>query len=144
MTTLPLLIVYVHLVTSVLLVGYFLFWLIMTVGLERLEPAGEIGPLIAAMLAGGRWPPAAVPWRIRLTLPGLGWTFLLVLVASGLALVTRGPSYSIQGVLGVKLGLLAALVLTHGLLARRPGRGPAIAGLTLALAVVIASTLLRR
>ncbi len=142
--TLPLVMVYIHLVASVLLVGYFLFWLIMTVGLERLEPAEEIGPLTAAMLAGGRWPPAGVPWRLRLALPGLGWAFLLLMVASGLALLAVGSGYPLNGVLGIKLGLLAALVVTHALLARRPGRGAAIAGLTLALAVVVASTLLRR
>jgi len=142
--TLPLVIVYTRLVASILLVGYFLFWLIMTIGLERLEPAGEVAPLTAAMLAGGRWPPAAVPWRLRLTLPGLGWAFLLVLVASGLALLAVGPGYPVNGVLGVKLGLLAALVVTHARLARRPGPVPAIVSLTLALAVVIASTLLRR
>ena len=142
--TLPVALVYIHLVTSVLLVGYFLFWLIMTVGLERLEPGAEVGPLTGAMLAGGRWPPAVLPWRLRLTLPGLGWAFLLVMVVSGLALLPLGPAYPMNGVLGVKLGLLAALAVTHALLARRPGRGPAALGLTLALAVVIASTLLRR
>jgi hypothetical protein len=73
--TLPLLLAYVHLVASVLVVGYFLFWLIMMVGLPRLEPQAEVAPLTAAMLAGARWPPAGVPWKLRLTLPGLGWAF---------------------------------------------------------------------
>jgi hypothetical protein len=70
--TLPLALAYIHLVASVLLVGYFLFWLIMTVGLERLEPAAEIGPLTSAMLAGGRCRRRPC-WWLRLTLPGLGY-----------------------------------------------------------------------
>lgn len=142
--TLPLVLAYIHLVASILLVGYFLFWLIMTVGLERLEPAAEIAPLTSAMLAGGRWPPAVVPWRLRLTLPGLGWAFLLAMAASGLALLAVGPAYPLNGILGLKLGLLAALAISHALLTRRPGPGPAAVALTLALAVVLASTLLRR
>ena len=88
--TLALLLAYIHLVSSVLLVGYFLFWLIMTIGLERLEPAAEVAPLTAAMLAGARWPPAVVPWTLRLTLPGVGWTFLSVLVLTGLAASLTG------------------------------------------------------
>jgi hypothetical protein len=142
--TLALLLAYVHLVSSVLLVGYFLFWLIMTVGLERLEPAAEVAPLTAAMLAGARWPPAVVPWTLRLTLPGLGWTFLAVLVLTGLAASLNGGGYPVAGALGLKLALLAALAVAHARLGRRPTRGLARLSLGLALGIVVVSVLLPR
>ena len=142
--TLALLLAYVHLVSSVLLVGYFLFWLIMTAGLERLEPAAEVAPLTAAMLAGARWPPAVVPWSLRLTLPGLGWAFLAVLVLTGIATSLTGAGYPVAGALGLKLGLLAALVVAHARLGRRPTRGLARLSLGLALGIVVVSVLLPR
>ncbi len=142
--TLALLLAYIHLVTSILLVGYFLFWLIMTVGLERLEPAAEVAPLTAAMLAGARWPPAVVPWSLRLTLPGLGWVFLALLVLTGLAATLTGAGYEVGGVFGLKLALLAALVVAHARLGRRPTRGLARLSLGLVLAIVVLSVLLPR
>jgi len=141
--TLPLVLAYVHLVASVLVVGYFLFWLIMTVGLARLEAASEVAPLTAAMLAGARWPPAGVPWKLRLTLPGLGWSFLGVLVLSGAALALAGHA-GISGPLAVKLGFLLLLAVGHARLGRRPTPGLARLLLVLALAVVIASVPLPR
>jgi hypothetical protein len=142
--TLPLALAYIHLVASVLVVGYFLFWLIMTVGLERLEPAAEVAPLTAAMLAGARWPPAAVPWKLRLTLPGLGWAFIAVLVLTGAALALTGGGHPIAGALWIKLALLAGMIAAHAWLARRPTPGLARAALALALGVVVASVLLPR
>ena len=142
--TLALLVVYIHLVSSVLLVGYFLFWLIMMVGLERLEPAAEVAPLTAAMLAGARWPPAVVPWKLRLTVPGLGWTFLAVLVLSGIAESLAGARYPVGGALGLKLALLAALAAAHAQLGRRPTPGLAKLSLGLALGIVVVSVLLPR
>jgi hypothetical protein len=142
--TLALLVAYIHLVSSVLLVGYFLFWLIMTVGLERLEPATEVAPLTAAMLAGARWPPAVVPWKLRLTLPGLGWSFLAVLVLTGIAESLAGGRYPVAGALGLKLALLAALAVAHAQLGRRPTPGLAKLSLGLALGIVVLSVLLPR
>jgi hypothetical protein len=141
--TLPLLLAYVHLVASVLVVGYFLFWLIMTVGLARLEPEAEAAPLTAAMLAGARWPPAGVPWKLRLTLPGLGWAFLGVLVVSGAALALLAHAW-LSAALLVKLGLLLLLAAEHARLSRRPTPGLARLALVLALAVVVASVPLPR
>ncbi len=142
--TLALLVAYIHLVSSVLLVGYFLFWLIMTVGLERLEPAAEVAPLTAAMLAGARWPPAAVPWKLRLTLPGLGWSFLAVLVLTGIAESLAGARYPVASALGLKLALLAALAVAHARLGRRPTPGLAKLSLGLVLGIVVLSVLLPR
>lgn len=142
--TLAVLLVYIHLVSSVLLVGYFLFWVVMTVGLVRLEPAAEVAPLTAAMLAGARWPPAVVPWTLRLSLPGLGWAFLAVLVLTGLAAPLAGGGYPAGGVLGLKLALLAALAVAHLRLGRRPTPGLAKLSLGLALGIVVVSVLLPR
>ena len=142
--TLALLGAYIHLVSSVLLVGYFLFWLIMTIGLERLEPEAEVAPLTAAMLAGARWPPAVVPWKLRLTLPGLGWSFLAVLVLTGIAESLPGARYPVASALGLKLALLAALAVVHARLGRRPTPGVAKLSLGLALGIVVVSVLLSR
>ncbi len=142
--TLALLVAYIHLVSSVLLVGYFLFWLIMTVGLERLEPAAEVAPLTAAMLAGARWPPAAVPWKLRLTLPGLGWSFLAVVVLTGIAESLASARYPVASALGLKLALLAALAVAHARLGRRPTPGLAKLSLGLVLGIVVLSVLLPR
>jgi len=141
--TLSLVLGYVHLVTSVLVVGYFLFWLIMTAGMRRLEVASEVAPLTTAMLAGARWPPAGVPWKLRLTLPGLGWAFLGVLVMSGAALAVAAPA-SMSGPLAIKLGLLLLLAVGHARLGRHPTIALARLTLVLALAVVVASVPLPR
>ena len=124
--------------------GYFLFWLIMTIGLERLEPAAEVAPLTAAMLVGARWPPAVVPWKLRLTLPGLGWSFLAVLVLTGIAESLPGARYPVASALGLKLALLAALAVVHARLGRRPTPGVAKLSLGLALGIVVVSVLLSR
>ena len=142
--TLPLILVYGHLVARVLLVGYLLFWFIMTAGLERLEPAAAVAPLTGAMLAGARWPPAGVPWKLRLSLPGLGWALFAVMVATGLALYAAGPRPPLDGILGLKLVLLSALGLSQLRLHRRPTRGSATLTLFLALALVLASARIRR
>jgi hypothetical protein len=141
--TLALCLAYVHLVASILVVGYFLFWLIMTVGLPRLEPASEVVPLTAAMLAGARWPPGVVPWKLRLTLPGLGWAFIAVVVVSGVGLAMVAHA-TISAVLGAKLALLLLLAAGHARLARRPTRALARLTLALALGVVLVSVLLPR
>lgn len=141
--TLPLLLTYVHLVTSVLLVGYFLFWLIMSIGLERESSPAEAARLRGEIVAA-RWPPLLLPWRARIPIPGLGWAFLVVLIGTGAWLLAVGPRFRLDGPLGLKLGLVVLLVMGHAAAGRGPGRGLATANLMVALALALVSALLRR
>ena len=79
---------YLHLVLSVFLVGYVLYWAIMVVALRRsCDPAETLRLLAVASHA--RWPHVVVPWALRLPLPFMGWGFLLILLATGALLAVR-------------------------------------------------------
>jgi hypothetical protein len=132
---------YVHLVVSVLLTGYALFWVIMAIGLGREESPAE-GSRLLRVINAGRWPPG-IPWSLRLPFPGVAWLFLLVLAATGLALMPGVPG-AIGPVLGVKLGLVVLLVAGHGVATWRPTRGLAFVNGAVALAILLLSILLRR
>ncbi|MGH6912192.1 MAG: hypothetical protein ACREH6_06435 [Geminicoccaceae bacterium] len=131
---------YLHLVASVLLTGYALFWALLARSLGRKVEAGESGRLLA--LAGrARWPHVGVPLAWRLPLPWVGWAFLLVAAITGVLLLAGTP---VSGVLLAKLLLLVALVLVQLMLTVRPA--PTLAYLNLAAVVLIValSALLRR
>jgi hypothetical protein len=66
------------------------------------------------------------------------------MVATGLALYAAGPRYPLDGILALKLALLSALGLSQLRLHSRPTRGSATLALLLALAIVLASALIRR
>jgi hypothetical protein len=134
---------YLHVVTSVLLVGYALFWFIMTVALDRMEPPARRAEYLQVM-SGGRWPPGGLPGKLRLPFPWLGWAFLAVLVASGVAVYALGPRFLPDGPLGLKLGLLAVLVVGMAIALRRPSRWLATLNCAVALAIALVSALLRR
>lgn len=138
---------YLHLVLSVFLTGYALFWAVMAVALrQRFDGAQTDGYL--ATVSHARWPHVVVPWRLRLPLPLVGWVFLALLVVTGalIFLVPGGPSLGalMTPALGAKIVLFLLLVLVHALLARHPRPSLCIAGLVLTLAIVAVSmTLLR-
>jgi hypothetical protein len=131
---------YLHLVLSVFLVGYVLYWAIMVVALRRRCDAAETLRLLT-VASHARWPHVVVPWALRWPLPWMGWAFLLILLVTGLALLV-GHGWS--AILLLKLALVAALVMIQAILTRRPVPALIFANLTLALVIVVLSGLLVR
>src|SRR5262247_3241494 len=78
--------VYVHLLASVVFVGLALFWLIMLIALRLEGTPAEVTTLLETA-NGARWPHVAVPWKLRLPLPWFAWAVLAILVGTGLALL---------------------------------------------------------
>ena len=75
-----------HILLGIVLTGQALFWFVMNVALRREHDAGgTLGLLRTAQSA--RWPHVAVPWKLRLPLPLMGWMTLVLLAVSGYALL---------------------------------------------------------
>jgi uncharacterized membrane protein len=123
--------VYLHIIATVLWVGYLLFWAILIGPLTRKLKAPELTQLLAC-LNESSWPPALVPVSYRLKLPELGWAALVFLaITGGFMLHYRGVTLQsiLTGgfflgrfgqVLAIKLVLMVGLAIGHLLLARRP------------------------
>jgi hypothetical protein len=131
---------YLHLVLSVFLVGYVLYWAIMVVALRRSGDGAETQRLLT-VASHARWPHVVVPWKLRLPLPYVGWAFLVILVATG-GLLTAAQGWS--PILLLKLALFAALVAIQVVLTRRPVPALILANFGLALIIVVLSALLVR
>lgn len=131
---------YLHLVFTMFLIGYVLYWAIMVVSLRRdLAPAASARLLETANRS--RWPHVLVPWRLRLPLPFMGWGFLAVLAVTGLVLMA---SYGLGTLLALKLALVAIFALIQVGLTRRPVPALIMANFVLALGIVVVSGLLGR
>jgi len=131
---------YIHLVLTVFLVGYVLYWAIMAVALRRTCDPDETLRLLA-VANRARWPHVVVPWALRLPLPFMAWAFLLILLATGVALLS-GHDWS--PVLLLKLALVAALAGVQVILTRRPVPTLIFVSFGLALVIVILSGFLTR
>jgi hypothetical protein len=131
---------YLHLVFTMFLVGYALYWAIMAVSLRR-----DLAPPETERLLGivnrSRWPHVLVPWRLRLPLPFMGWGFLAVLVLTGLVLMA---GYGLGAILALKIALVVLFALIQVGLTRRPARALIMVNFALALAIVVLSGLLIR
>ncbi|MGH6905382.1 MAG: hypothetical protein ACREIR_21905 [Geminicoccaceae bacterium] len=131
---------YLHLVFTMFLVGYVLYWAIMAVSLRR-----DLAPPETLRLLGivnrSRWPHVLVPWRLRLPLPFMGWGFLAVLVITGLVLMA---GYGLRAILALKIALVVLFALIQVGLTQRPARALIMVNFALALAIVIVSGLLIR
>jgi hypothetical protein len=131
---------YLHLVFTMFLVGYVLYWAIMIAALR-----GDFAPAETERLLEianrSRWPHVVVPWRLRLPLPFMAWGFLGVLALTGLALIT---SRGFSAILALKLALVAAFALVQVGLTRRPARALILVNFVLALGIVVLSGLLVR
>jgi hypothetical protein len=131
---------YLHLVFTMFLVGYVLYWAIMVVSLRRdLAPAETTRLLEIANRS--RWPHVVVPWRLRLPLPFMAWGFLAILLITGLALMA---SHGVGTILALKLPLVALFALIQVRLTRRPARALIFVNFVLALVIVVLSGLLFR
>jgi hypothetical protein len=131
---------YLHLVFTVFLVGYALYWAIMVVSLGRTFDPPETERLLD-VANRARWPHVVVPWRLRLPLPFMGWGFLGVLLITGVALVA---SHGFDMVLALKVALAVLFALIHVGLTRRPARALILVNFVLALLIVVLSGLLVR
>jgi hypothetical protein len=131
---------YLHLVFTMFLIGYVLYWAIMVVSLRRdLVPAESARLLEVANRS--RWPHVVVPWRLRLPLPFMGWGFLAVLAITGLVLMA---GYGLGALLALKLALVVIFALIQVGLTRRPMPALIMVNFALALGIVVVSGLLGR
>jgi hypothetical protein len=131
---------FLHLVFTMFLVGYALYWAIMVASLRRDLPPLEIDRLLE-IANRSRWPHVVVPWRYRLPLPIMGWGFLGVLLITGLALMA---GYGLGMILALKLALAAAFALVQVRLTRRPAPPLIFVNFALVLLIVVLSGLLVR
>lgn len=131
---------YLHLVFTVFLVGYTLYWAVMVVSLRRDLAPAETERLLE-IANRSRWPHVLVPWRLRLPLPFMGWSFLAIVLITGLALMA---GYGFDAMLAFKVLLVVIFALIQVGLTRRPARWLIFANFALALLVVVLSGLLVR
>ena len=131
---------YVHLVLTVFLVGYVLYWAVMVTALRRSCEPGETLRLLA-VASHARWPHVVLPWAMRVPLPFMGWAFLLLLLASGFALAS---DHGWSPLLMVKLVLVAAFAIIQLVLTRRPLPALIFANFALPLVIVVLSGWLAR
>lgn len=138
-------IVCAHLLGAILLVGYCLFWAVMTVATRR-EFAGADASGLLQAARDAAWP---LP-GMKLTLPLIGWLLLVLVSLAGVLCLPEG--FSIDRLLGgetyAKL-LLGKLFLSALLLLSFPRLGVggsrlALLCLGLALAIVVVSAQLAR
>lgn len=131
---------YLHLVFTMFLVGYVLYWAIMAFSLRR-----DFAPAETERLLGianrSRWPHVLVPWRLRLPLPLMGWGFLAILAITGLVLMA---GFGLGAFLALKIALVLLFALVQAVLTRRPGRALIMVNFALALGIVVLSGLLGR
>jgi uncharacterized membrane protein len=150
-----LLAVYLHIIATVLWVGYILFWVILIGPLVRQFKNPELTQLLTR-LNESSWPPALAPVSYRIKLPGLGWITLIILfITGGFVLHYRGvtlQSIIVEGlllsrfgqVLAAKLVLLVGLAIGQLLLTYRPSRRLIYLELLMTLSIVGLSILLVR
>jgi hypothetical protein len=147
--------VFVHIMSSVLWVGYLLFWTIIIGPISRRFDMTEAeGILRLVNLAP--WPPREIPVPRRMQFFQIGWVLLLVLAVTGFIMIASkglGPHEIMSGelllapfgqVLVVKLLLVVALVLLQLRLARRPSPPLVYATMSVTLILVGLSVFLAR
>ena len=79
--------IYAHLVGAVLLVGYCLFWALVTAATWREYPGSPAEQLLQAAKAAA-WPLPGYP----LKLPLIGWLIVALVVGSGALVIVTGAS----------------------------------------------------
>lgn len=129
-----------HLLLGIVLTGQALFWFVMNVSLRRdFDEARTLELLRTTQTA--RWPHVAVPWKLRLPLPWVGWATLLLLAVTGTWLVSRHGGAPSGGAWHLKMTAFAALLVVQALMQRRPRRLFANLGLAFALLAMAGAAL---
>ncbi|RPJ43902.1 MAG: hypothetical protein EHM19_07760 [Candidatus Latescibacterota bacterium] len=148
-------VVFLHIMISIVWIGYALFWAIIAGPVVRAYGTGE-SDRVLTLVSRAPWPPAKVPVPFRLRFSGVAWSLLVLLAATGLLLVLHeaskaGPvawgafwSGRFGGLLAAKLVFVLALAGLQVRLAKRPGPRLAMANLGIAVIVVALSALLAR
>lgn len=138
-------VVYAHVVGAILLVGYCLFWLVMTTATHR-EFAGSDALHLLQAARAATWP---LP-GMKLTLPVIGWLLLVFVSVAGLLCLPDGFSMN-QLISGQTFStlLLTKGILLVALVACMPRLGIArtplaLLSLALVLAIVVTSAFLVR
>jgi hypothetical protein len=131
---------YLHVVFTMFLIGYVLYWTVMLISLRRDFTPGETERLLE-IASRGAWPHVLVPWRFRPPLRFMGLGFLAILVISGLPLMAR---YGLGAIVAVKMALVMIFAVAQVGLMRRPARALIIVNFVLALGIVILSGLMIR
>jgi hypothetical protein len=143
--------VYLHILATVLWVGYALFWTIMIGSLRKSFDAKESTRLVN-LVNQALWPPEPVPAPYRVKFPGIGWAALFVLVVTGIStlyfqsvtldqVISRDLFLSPFGwTLAAKLIFVLALLICQFLLSYRPAPGVIYLNASLSLVVVSLST----
>jgi len=144
----------IHLLVVVFWVGYILFWVITSAVLQK-----NFGPYESTRLKNvikqSSWPPEPLPSPVRLSLTGLGWAFLVLLILSGgIALYSQygGENQNLEYLfsgrtlwaLPLKLTVVLALLFVHRRLVRQTTFNTVLAAFILTLAVISISTFLVR
>ena len=134
--SLTFIVIFAHVAGAVLLVGFCLFWALVTSAAWREYPEGEARNLLQ-IAKSAAWPLPGFPLKMTL----IGWLLLAVVVVSGVLAMQFGSHAAASfmaggftGPGGLKILLLVALA------ACMPGLGsskPALAWASLALAVLI-------
>ena len=128
--------IYAHLVGAVLLVGYVLFWALVTAATWR-EYSGSTAEQLLQAAKSAAWPLPGYP----LSLPLIGWLILAVVVGSGVLAIVSGASAA--GSLGVEaLHMLrgvkfALVVVLAGCMTRFGSSRATLTWLSLSLALLI-------
>jgi hypothetical protein len=147
--------VFVHIMCSILWIGYVIFWLTIARPLERrFEPAESTR--ILGVVNAAEWPPRAIPTPFRLTLSQVAWLLLFVFAATGMVMLLHKAAAlegglggldlrdRFGGVLAAKLALVGVLALLQLRLGRRPGLGVVYGLAGASLLVVVLSAVLAR
>jgi hypothetical protein len=123
--------VFVHIMSSILWVGYLLFWTIIIGPISRRSDTMEADGILR-LVNLAPWPPREIPVPRRMRFFQIGWVLLLVLAVTGVILIaSKGitPLGIVSGevflapfgqALVVKLLLVVVLLFLQLRLARRP------------------------
>jgi hypothetical protein len=106
---------YAHIILSILLMGFALFWLFMETALRKRHGPVQGGELLA-VVARAKWPPGGVPEPMRVPLPWMSWLVIAAIVVTGIpGALARG---AVGPLVAVKIALFVAILVVQFLMTR--------------------------
>lgn len=135
-------IAFAHIIFGILLVGQALYWMVMSIALNRRHGPVEADRLLQ-VAQRARWPHVVVPPALRIPLPWIAWLTIAALFVTGLiGVMLRGFAGDLMW--WIKFGLFVAIVIVQIPLTRRPA--PTLIRINFALiiaAIVVSAWALR-